>query len=194
MKTIESILSLLTDHSIVEELRKVLRKNDRDFPMVEMNYKAAMRDIADRIGNQATQELILAYDRQLCSDMPHAGFLGFQANLANFRNPVASQFTNLDYETFLREHVMKTMPQRNAAEATVATYQEIYAEDLYPYEEVIWNYYVHLESTGPKLAHYWGYQFANQILSCVEPGYVSDGAQSSVYTMMLHRDLGFSPT
>ena len=191
MKTVDSILSLLTEHSIVEELRKVLRKNDKDFPMVEMNYQTAMRDIAERIGNQAAKELMFAYDRQICSDMIYAACLGFQANLANFRNPIASQFTHLDYDIILREHIMKTMPQRNEAEASVASFYEVFTEELTIYEDVVRNYCVYLEATGPKLAHYWGYQFANQILSWVEPGYVVDGAQTSIYTMLLNRDLGF---
>ena len=43
----------------------------------------------------------------------------------------------------------------------------------------------------PKLAHYWGYVFANYFLALVEPGYVCDGAQTSIYTMELSRELGF---
>ena len=35
------------------------------------------------------------------------------------------------------------------------------------------------------------YRFANQFLPWVEPGYVSDGAQTSMYALELHRDLGF---
>ena len=50
---------------------------------------------------------------------------------------------------------------------------------------------MYLEVTGPKLAHFWGYRFANQFLPWVEPGYVSDGAQTSLYALELHRDLGF---
>ena len=191
MKTIESTLSLLTDISIVEDLRKVLREKDREFLPVEAKFQEAVRDLATRIGNQATQELVAAWDRQICSDLVYAGYLGFQANLANFHNPVASQFTRLDYETFLREHIMQTMPYRNEAEAAAAAIQEAYEEALNEYEDAIRSYYVYLEVTGPKLAHFWGYRFANQFLPWAEPGYVSDGAQTSMYALELHRDLGF---
>ena len=191
MKTIESNLSQLTDLSIVEDLRKILREKDREFLPVEAKFQEALRDLTARIGKQATQELVAAWDRQICSDLVYAGYLGFQANLHNFHNPVASQFTSLDYETFLREHIMQTMPYRNEAEAAAAAIQEAYEEALNEYEDAIRSYYVYLEVTGPKLAHFWGYRFANQFLPWVEPGYVSDGAQTSMYALELHRDLGF---
>ena len=191
MKTIESTLDMLTDLSIVEDLRKILREKDREFLPVEAKFQEAVRDLTARIGRNATKELVAAWDRQICSDLIYAGFLGFQANLRNFHNPVASQFTRLDYETFLREHIMQTMPYRNEAEAAAAAIQEAYAEALNEYEDAIRSYYVYLEVTGPKLAHFWGYRFANQFLPWVEPGYVSDGAQTSMYALELHRDLGF---
>ena len=191
MKTIESTLAMLTDLSIVEDLRKVLREKDQEFLPVETKFQEAVRGLTTRIGKTATQELVVAWDRQICSDLIYAGYLGFQANLHNFHNPVASQFTALDYETFLREHIMQTMPYRNEAEAAATAIQEAYAEALNEYEDAIRSYYVYLEVTGPKLAHFWGYRFANHFLPWVEPGYVSDGAQTSMYALELHRDLGF---
>ena len=194
MKTVESTLAMLTDLSIVEDLRKVLREKDREFLPVEAKFQEAVRDLTARIGRNAANELVAAWDLQICSDLVYAGYLGFQANLHNFHNPVASQFTRLDCETFLREHIMQTMPYRNEAEAAAAAIQEAYEEALNEYEDAIQSYYVYLEVTGPKLAHFWGYRFANQFLPWVEPGYVSDGAQTSMYALELHRDLGFPIT
>ena len=191
MKTIEFTLAMLTDISIVEDLRKILREKDRDFLPVEAKFQEALRDLVTRIGRNATNELLAAWDRQVCSDLVYAGYLGFQANLHNFHNPVASQFTRLDYETFLREHIMQTLPHRTEAEETANAILQAHKEILAEYEEDILSYYVHLEITGPKLAHFWGYRFANQFLPWVEPGYVSDGAQTSLYALELHRDLGF---
>ena len=191
MKTIESTLAQLNSESFVEDLRNVLREKDPDYLPVEKSFHNAVQDLTTRIGNHATRELVAAWDRQICSDLVYAGYLGFQANIHNFHNPVASQFTALDYETFLREHIMQTMPYRNEAEAAATAIQEAYEEALNEYEDAIRSYYVYLEVTGPKLAHFWGYRFANQFLPWVEPGYVSDGAQTSMYALELHRDLGF---
>ena len=137
MKTIESTLAQLNSKSFVEDLRKVLREKDREFLTVEAKFQEAVSDLTTRIGRNATNELVAAWDRQICSDLVYAGYLGFQANLHNFHNPVASQFTRLDYETFLREHIMQTMPYRNEAEATATAIQEAYEEALNEYEDAI---------------------------------------------------------
>ena len=192
MKTIEAALSQLTSVAIVEDLRKALRENDRDFPPVEAAFLEAMNGLETRIGTTAAKEWIAARDQQICSDLIYAGYLGFQANLHNFHNPVAGQFTRLDYETFLREHIMQTMPYRTEAEAAAAAILDTCGEIPNEYEEATRNYYVYLETTGPKLAHFWGYRFANRFLPWAEPGYVSDGAQTSMYALELRRDLGFS--
>ena len=191
MKTIELILSCLTSLTIVDDLRQTLWEKDPEFFPLEEKFQEAIANLTEKLGIAEVERYVTAMDRQVCSDLVYAGYLGFQANLQNFHNPVASQFTRLDYETFLREHIMQTMPYRNEAEAAAASIQEAYEEALNEYEDAIRSYYVYLEVTGPKLAHFWGYRFANQFLPWVEPGYVSDGAQTSMYALELHRDLGF---
>ena len=191
MKTIEPILSCLTSITMVDDLRQVLREKDPEFLPAEEKFLEAVAHLTEKLGIEEVERYVTAMDRQICSDLVYAGYLGFQANLQNFHNPVASQFTRLDYETFLREHIMQTMPYRNEAEAAAAAIQEAYEEALNEYEDAIRSYYVYLEVTGPKLAHFWGYRFANHFLPWVEPGYVSDGAQTSMYALELHRDLGF---
>ena len=192
MKTIEPILSCLTSITMVDDLRQVLREKDPEFLPAEEKFLEVVAHLTEKLGVEEVERYVTAMDRQICSDLVYAGYLGFQANLQNFHNPVASQFTRLDYETFLREHIMQTLPNRTAAEDTERAFLQAHKEILSEYEEGILDYYVHLEITGPKLAHFWGYRFANQFLPWVEPGYVSDGAQTSIYAMELYRDLGYS--
>ena len=191
MNTIESILSQLTSDALVSDLKTVLREQDPEFPPVESAFQEATRALASKIGKEEAEKLLAAKDQQILSDLVYAAYLGFQANLSNFHNPVASQFSKLDYDVFLREHIMQTLPHRAAAEKTIAAFQGTYKDALSEYEEAIQSYYIYLEVAGPKLAHFWGYSFANKFLPWVEPGYVSDGAQTSVYALELHRDLGF---
>ena len=192
MKTIEPILSCLTSITMVDDLRQVLREKDPEFLPAEEKFLETVAHLTEKLGIEEVERYVTAMDRQICSDLVYAGYLGFQANLQNFHNPVASQFTRLDYETFLREHIMQTLPYRTAAEDTERAFLQAHKEILSEYEEGILDYYVHLEITGPKLAHFWGYRFANQFLPWVEPGYVSDGAQTSMYALELNRDLEFS--
>ncbi len=191
MNTIESILSQLTSDALVADVKAVLRERDPEFPPVETAFKEAACAFASRIGKEEAETLFVAKERQILSDLVYAAYLGFQANLANFHNPMANQFTNLDYDVILREHIMQTLPHRAAAEKTIAAFRETYKDALGEYEDAIQDYYIYLEVAGPKLAHFWGYAFANRFLPWVEPGYVSDGAQTSIYALELHRDLGF---
>ena len=191
MNTIESILTLLTSDALVADVKAVLREQDPEYPSVETAFQEAVCALASKIGKEEAEKLLASKERQILSDLVYTAYLGFQANLANFHNPMASQFTKLDYDVFLREHIMQTLPCRAAAEKTIAAFRETYKDALSAYEDAIQSYYIYLEVAGPKLAHFWGYAFANRFLPWVEPGYVSDGAQTSVYALELHRDLGF---
>ena len=130
MKTIEPILSCLTSLTIVDDLRQTLREKDPEFLPAEEKFQEAIANLTEKLGIAEVERYVTAMDRQVCSDLIYAGYLGFQANLQNFHNPVASQFTRLDYETFLREHIMQTMPYRKEAEAAATAIQDAYEEAL----------------------------------------------------------------
>ena len=106
MNTIESIPSQLTSNALVTDLKAVLREQDPEFPPVEKSFQKATRALASKIGKEEAEKLLAAKEQQILSDLVYAAYLGFQANLSNFHNPVASQFTKLDYEVFLREHII----------------------------------------------------------------------------------------
>ena len=102
MNTIESILSQLTSDALVADLKTVLREQDPEFPPVEAAFQEATHALASRIGKEEAEKLLAAQEQQILSDLVYAAYLGFQVNLSNFHNPVASQFTKLDYDVFLR--------------------------------------------------------------------------------------------
>lgn len=154
MNTIESILSQLTSNALVSDLKTVLREQDPEFPPVETAFQEATCVLASRIGREEVEKLLAAKERQILSDLVYAAHLGFQANLYNFHNPVASQFTELDYDVFLREHIMQTLPCLAAEEKTIAAFRETYKDAPSEYEDAIQSYYIYLEVAGPKLAHF----------------------------------------
>ena len=52
-------------------------------------------------------------------------------------------------------------------------------------------FFSYLETVGFKLAHYWGFQFANRFLPGVIPGYAPDPFFTAKYRRMLEQDLAF---
>ena len=112
MNTIESVLSQLTSNALAADVKAVLREQDPEFPPVETAFKEATCALASGIGKEEVEKLLAAKEQQILSDLVYAAYLGFQVNLSNFHNPVASQFTKLDYDVFLREHIMQMLPHR----------------------------------------------------------------------------------
>lgn len=133
MNTIELILSQLTSNALVTDMKAVLP----EYPPVEIAFQKAACALASKIGKEVIDKLLAAKEQQILSDLVYAAYLGFRANLANFHNPVVSQFTKLGYDVFLREHIMQTLPCRAAAEETISTFRETYKDALSEYEDAI---------------------------------------------------------
>lgn len=52
------------------------------------------------------------------------------------------------------------------------------------------DYYAYLETVGFKLAHLWGFQWADHFLPYVIPGYTPDTVFIAKYTAMVRKDTG----
>jgi len=190
MITVQDVLSNLFSVSMITELSNWLAEKDLDFPPVQATYRSAAKILVSQQGKEA-EAFLSAQDQQIISDLRYSAYLGFQANLANFRCPGGNHFVAQGSDHFLREYIMYSLPGRVSHDITITAFQARYGQSAEPQLEAIQNYYIYLETVGPKLAHYWGYVFANHFLSSVEPGYVCDGAQTSIYTMELSQELGF---
>ena len=190
MITVQDVLSNLFSVSIVTELSNWLLKKDLDFPPVQADYQDAAKILVNQLGTEA-EAFLSAQDQQIISDLRYSAYLGFQANLANFRCSGGNHFVAQGSDHFLREHIMYSLPGRVSYDTIITAFQTRHGRSAELQLDAIQNYYIYLETIGPKVAHYWGYVFANHFLPLAEPGYVCDGAQTSIYTMELSRELGF---
>ena len=190
MITAQDVLSNLFSVSMITELSNWLVEKDLDFPPVQAAYQDAARILVSQLGKEAEAFLSAQY-QQIISDLRYCAYLGFQANLANFRCPGGNHFVAQGSDHFLREHIMYSLPDRVSYDTIITAVQTKHGQSAEPRLDAIQHYYIYLETIGPKLAHYLGYVFANHFLPLVEPGYVCDGAQTSIYTMELSRELGF---
>lgn len=190
MITVQDLLSNLFSVSMITELSNWLVEKDLDFPPIQAAYQDAAKILVNHLGTEA-ETFLSAQDQQIISDLRYCAYLGFQANLANFRCPGGNHFVAEGSDHFLREHIMYSLPGRVSYDTIITAFQTKHGQSAEPQLDAIQNYYIYLETIGPKLAHYWGYVFANHFLPLVESGYIYDGTQTSIYIMELSRELGF---
>ena len=109
---------------------------------------------------------------------------GFQQNLECFQNPVNTMFLKMDFEDFHREQRMHTLPEVQKAAKTINAFHEVMRtlpEEKKNLTDGISEFMCYLETTGYKLAHYFGFILADEFLPYVIPGYCRDSCTTLLY-------------
>lgn len=191
MLSTKTILEYLTGHHIVEAFVQWMAKEDEDFAADYRRYTEAMNVLQKELGGLVKEE-IDAIEKQCASDLLFSGLLGLKANLDNFIDPVARNFLDVDFGVYLREETAHRLPEyKRAQKVRDRFYSLLTPEQKEIYEDVI-TYNSHLETIGPKLAHYFGYILGNELLPRAVPGYHIDPVLTMRYTAMLEGYLGRS--
>lgn len=189
MLSTKTILENLTEHYVVETFVQWMAKEDEDFAVDYQRYTDAMNVLQKELGDLVKEE-IDAIEQQCASDLLFSGFLGLKANLDNFIDPVARNFLDVDFEVYLREETAHRLPEyERAQKIRDRFYSQLTSVQKETYADVI-TYTSHLETVGPKLAHYFGYLLGNQLLPRVVPGYHSDMVLTIKYNSMLEDYFG----
>ena len=105
MITVQDVLSNLFSVSMITELSNWLVEKDLDFPPVQAAYQDAAKILVNQLGKEA-EAFLSAQDQQIISDLRYSAYLGFQANLANFRYPGGNHFVSQGSDRFLHEQSM----------------------------------------------------------------------------------------
>ena len=192
MYTVKSVMSQLTDPNVVlQNVSDTLRRIDPNFLQEEQQYLRAVDALKEAVGDSVSptaSEYIAAREQEICAELIYIAWLGFQQNLECFQNPINTMFLKMDYEDFHRERRMHTLPEVQEVLKTRNAFYEVLRtlpEEKRELTEGITEYMSYLETTGYKLAHYFGFIFADQFLEHVIPGYRSD----MVTTMQYEREL-----
>lgn len=189
MLSMKTILENLTEHHVVETFVHWMAKENEDFAVDYQRYTKAMGMLQKELGNLVKDE-IDAIEQQCASDLLFSGFLGLKANLDNFIDPVARNFLDVDFEVYLREETAHRLPEyERAQKIRDRFYSQLTSVQKETYADVI-TYTSHLETVGPKLAHYFGYLLGNQLLPRVIPSYHSDMVLTIKYNSMLEDYFG----
>lgn len=188
MTTMQDVVEQLTGDRIVDALIQTMSEKFEDFSEAKTRYEDAMCILKSELGADtvpSVEDDEDAIQKQIASDLFFSGILGLKANLDHFINPIAQNFLDVDTETYLRENTAHRLPEyEKAQQVHNRFYAQLSSEQRKVYEDAI-TYISHLETTGPKLAHYYGYLLGNELLPRIVPGYHSDDVLTIKYRMML---------
>lgn len=195
MITAQKVMEQLTGRRIVQEFTNYLEENFDSFAEVHKRYLAAADALRKELGadtSPSVDDMLDAIDRQTVSNLLFSGALGMKSNLDHFVDPMARTILDVDFPVFLREATAMRLPEYVKAQETIDAFAALLSpaqEELF--EDVI-EYIAFLETTGPKLAHYYGYILGNNILHRIVPGYHQDDVLTMHYSAMLRKYFGIA--
>ena len=201
MCTVKSVMTQLTDPKIVlQRVHDSLRKVDPHFAQEEAQYLASVEALERELGDSispSVREYIDAKKKEITAELVYVGWLGFQQNLNCFQNPINAMFLRNDYEDFHQERRMHTLPEVKDALKTINAFYEAIRtlpKEKQDLTDGVTDYICYLETTGFKLAHYFGFLLADSFLEYVIPGYAPDPVITIQYTMGLRKYMQFDPS
>lgn len=166
------VLTILSAEEMLTKMVSVIEEVSKDFSHIKSEYEQALHILRRELGDEKIKPFLDAVTRRCEADLLFCGSLGYQANLNNFRDPIARTFIDVDFEEYLRVNVLQRMPQRQTAEAEIDAFYHSLSDEQKGVYDAISSYLVSLELDLTKLAHYAGFMFANDMLNYTEPGYV----------------------
>ena len=192
MYTVKSLMNQFTSPEVVlQNVSNALRQIAPDFVKEERQYYESIGVLKDTLGasmKPSVDEYIAAIEEEISAELVYVAWLGFQQNIECFNNPINTMFLKMDYEDFHRERRMATLPQVQHALKTINAFHDVLrTRSGFNHEltEGITSYITYLETVGYKLAHYFGFIFADQFLEHVIPGYCRDMVTTMQYEMEL---------
>ena len=190
----DKMMELLTGREGVDSFVETLIATSKDFAEDHRLFEEAIEHFKRVLSKDATpsvDELCDAIRRQVTSQVFFAGYLGFQANVDHFLNPVARTFIDVDPETYLREHIARTLPEYASAQTIIDRFGKQLPPELSELFERVIAYTAHLETIVPKIAHYNGFLLGNELLPFVIPGYQLDSQLTIRYCIMIRKLLQY---
>lgn len=189
MLSMKTIWEDLTGHRMVEAFVQWIVERSEEFATDYQRYTDAIDVLRKELGD-AVEDEIDAIEQQCISNLLFSAWLGLKANLDNFIDPVARNFLDADFEVYLREETAHRLPEyERARKKRERFYSLLTPAQRETYEDVI-AYTSHLETVGPKLAHYFGFILGSQLLPRVVPGYHIDSILTIKYNTMLEDYFG----
>ncbi len=184
----DKMMELLTGREGVDSFVESLISTSKDFAEDHRHFEetiACFRVASQNNVVPSVDDLLDAIHRLISSQFIFAGYLGFQANVDHYLNPVARTFMEVDPEVYLRESVARTLPEYVSAKAIIDSFRNQLSSEQQKKFESVAMYIAHLETIIPKIAHYEGFLLGNDLLRYILPGYQPDIQLTTCYSWML---------
>lgn len=195
MVTTQKVMEQLTGKQIVRALEAYLETKFESFPAVHGRYVRAVAQLRNELGTAASpsvDDLLESIDKQIASNLLFSGALGMKSNFDHFMDPMAKTVLDVDFPVFLREETAIRLPEYAKAQNTTDAFFALLTAVQKELFEDVMEYISYMETTGPKLAHYYGYILGNDILHNLVPGYHSDKVLTMHYSSMLKQYFGIT--
>jgi len=196
MNELEKTMYGLTGQGVIKTLSSVMSRNYPEFTTTIPKYKRAVEELRRLLpenGSPTVDDYLAAQEKNIISRVAAAGYLGYRVNLEHFHHPVQIDFVRLDTIDYLKDHIIGHFPQNHESSVIMETFRSLWKGRYEKLIEDIDEYYIYMELTGPKLAHYAGYIIANHLLPWVEPGYCADPLQTMRFAEETKKYVGFLP-
>ena len=193
MEQINKIMEQITGRSIVEPLIEMLAENVEEFAEDKRKFDEAMHALEEELGTAVTpsvKEVEESVYQQAAILVLFSGSLGLKANIDHYKDPIARTFLDVDYDVFLREDTARRLPDYITAQETRNRFAENLSAAQQERYETITEYVALLETTMPKLAHYYGYVLGNELFPKVVLGYYPDVKMTLQYKEMMRSYFG----
>lgn len=196
MITVKSFFNQVTDpKQILASVKEMLAAVNPQFAMEVQKYKQAAQMLLESVGNvhPSAEEYFAALEERYGYELLYIGWQGFQYNLDCFNAPVNAMMLNGDFEDLHRERRLHTLTSTKQADLTINAFHTALKENsLLDLTDAISSFYTTIETEGYKVAHYFGFLFADRFLPLVIPGYTPDSVLTNTYSMILSRATGFN--
>ena len=197
MNSVHSLVDqLINPKSVMSKVKEILRQVDPDYEKEEQAFIAACATFEASLGDSVSftaQDYLDALEVSFASDIVFVVGRGFKLNLDIYRNPVNALVFKLDYEDLHQERMMSLVPAaKKANNASYGYLEELRAShrDKLDLLDGVNSFYSYLQTVGYKVAHYYGFVLADQLLPHLIPGYYADSVYVSTYAGIVSQDIG----
>lgn len=178
------------DESIMSFMLNILKNSFDDFSSYESKYNIAVHSIKALQTNDRffIDDLISAKYAQIILAIKFEIAVGLKANLYYFNDPVNNDFLEDDIELYTKEKAIRNLPKRMELQQIIESLKPKASKNAF-YDD-IQAFFIFLESTCPKLAHFYGYCLGNTILADYVPGYSINTTHTKRYISHLESYFG----